>query len=106
MFEERVFFLCLRSAQALAIFTIAEHVQFVQWRIAGLVGNTLRIDRLDKLFRRDAGKLLIIKVENVSVLTVTRAALVKLLRLDAGYLAQLAIQDAGVLVPALSPVLV
>src|SRR5689334_22081989 len=88
----------LRSAQPLAVFSVAEHVELVHWRIAGLVRNAFRVHCSEKALRRNTGKLFAVDVKDVCILTVAGAAFVKLLRGNAGYLTEFAIQQARILV--------
>src|SRR5215472_18204957 len=69
----------------------------MQRRIAGLVWNSLRIHGLDKAFGRNPSKLLLVHVENISILAVAGAARIEFLRRDAGNLAQQAIEQARIL---------
>src|SRR6476646_1996840 len=92
----------LRSAQPLAVFSVAKHVQIVQRRIAGLVRYAFGIHGSDKTLGRDTSELFAVHMKDVSVLPVAGAALIKLLRRDTRNLAQLAIQHAGILMTAAS----
>src|SRR5436190_13756226 len=86
----------LSPAQPLAVFPVAEHIQIVQWRITGLIWNTLCIHGCNKTVSRNAGKLFAVDVKDVCVLTIACAAFIKLLWSNAGYLAEFAIQPASV----------
>src|SRR5207248_2978267 len=102
LFQECVLLLGLRSTQALAIFAIAKHVQVVQWWIACLVRNSFCVHCLDKAFGRDAGKLLLVYVEDVGVLSISCAARIELLRRKPWNFAQFAVENPRILVPTLS----
>ena len=95
--QERVLGRGLCPAQPLAVFPVAEHIQVVQWRIAGLIRNALCIHGCNKTFSRNAGKLFAVDVKDVCVLTIASAAFIKLLWSDAGYLAEFAIKPASIL---------
>src|SRR5258705_9673816 len=58
LLQECMLFFSLSSTQALAILPIAEHLQLMQWWIACLVRNSLRVHGFDKALGRDPGKLL------------------------------------------------
>jgi hypothetical protein len=88
-------FVSLSSTQALAILRIAEHVQLVQWWIACLVRNPLRVHGLGKALGRDTGELLAVHVENVGVLSISCAALVELLRREPWDFAEFAVAKAS-----------
>src|SRR5882724_6838369 len=74
LLQECMLFPSLCSTQTLAILAIAEHVQLVQWWIACLVRNSLRVHGLDKALGRDAGKLLLVYVEDICVLAISCTA--------------------------------
>src|SRR6266849_2811606 len=93
-----MFLFSLLSREALAVLAAAAHVQLVEWWIARLVGNALRVHGSDETLGGDFRKLLVVHMENVGILPVASAAFVKFLRRNAGNLAQPAVQQAGILV--------
>lgn len=102
LLQECMLLLGLGPAEALAIFAILKHVQLVQWWITCLVRNSLSVHSFNEALDRDAGKLLSVHVKNVGVLSISCAARVQLLRREPGYFAQLAVENARILVPTAS----
>ena len=81
-------FRCLGAAKALAIFTVLENIQEMDWRLAGLVRNTLRDHGLNQALDGNAGELFGIDMKDVGVLPIACATSSEFLWGDAGDLAE------------------
>src|SRR5579863_2376396 len=89
----------LRVAQAFAIVPIAEAVEFMQRRIAGLRRDSFGIQSSDEIFCRDACKFFGVYVEDVGVVAVSSATRIANLRGDAGNVAEQLVEQPAIAMP-------
>jgi len=91
----------LRATQPFAVLTVLENVQGVDWRIAGLIGDTLGIHGLNQFFCAGTGELFGVDVKDVGIMAVASAAGIEFLWSDTGNLGKEFIEETGILVTAL-----
>ena len=91
----------LGATQPFSVLTVLENVQGVDWRIAGLIGDTLGIHGLNQFFCAGTGELFGVDVKDVGIVTVASAAGIEFLWSDTGNLGKELIEETGIVVAAL-----
>ena len=91
----------LGATQPFAVLTVLEYVQGVDWRIAGLIGDTLGIHGLNQFFCAGTGELFGVDVKDVGIVPVASAAGIEFLWSDTGNLGKEFIEETSIVVAAL-----